>query len=276
MRPCMAPSTPQLLEQARARAQAALAALGDPGVELEPFAQALAERAAAQEDPPAALERLFAEDLALAHACGRGSRAAMERFEREYGGEVDRAFRRMGAGTLQPSDVRQQVFEKLFVGGRPKILDYSGQGPLRVWLRVAALRLLTNLVTRAPRESPLEDELLAAEPLATADPELEHMRRLYRAEFKQAFAAAVAALDVDDRVLLHQRFASRLSMEELAAAHDVHVNTVGRWLQRARAALEGAVRDDLRRRLRVSDGQLQSILRLVQSQLDVTLGRLLE
>jgi len=272
----MVAPNPDLLEPARARARSALAALGDIGVEPEPFAQSLAERAASQEDPPSALERLFAEDLGLAFACGRGSRPAMERFERAYGGEIDRAFRRMNAGALQLSDVRQQVLEKLFVGERPKILDYSGQGPLRVWLRVAALRLLTNLVTRGPRETPLEDELLAAEPLATADPELEHMRRLYRAEFKQAFAAAVSALDVDDRVLLHQRFASRLSMEELAAAHDVHVNTVSRWLQRARAGLERGVRDDLQRRLRVSDDQLQSILRLVQSQLDVTLGRLLE
>src|SRR6185295_2039079 len=147
--PMVAPN-PDLLEPARARARSALAALGDIGVEPEPFAQSLAERAASQEDPPAALERLFSEDLALAFACGRGSRPAMERFERAYGGEIDRAFRRMNAGALQLSDVRQQVLEKLFVGERPKILDYSGQGPLRVWLRVAALRLLTNLVTRGP------------------------------------------------------------------------------------------------------------------------------
>src|SRR6185369_14189560 len=112
----MAAPTPHLLEQARTRAHSALGALGDLGVEPEPFAQALAERAAAQEDPPGALERLFAEDLALAFACGRGSRPAMEHFEREYGGEVDRAFRRMSAGTLQLQDVRQQVLEKLFVG----------------------------------------------------------------------------------------------------------------------------------------------------------------
>ena len=271
----MAAAPEALLQLARARAHQSREALGDLGVELEPFAEALAQRALSDPDPAAALDRLFADDLYLAFACGRGSRSAVQRFERDYGDEIDRAFRRMNAGTLQLSDVRQQVLEKLLVGERPKILDYSGQGPLRVWLRVAALRLLTNLVTRAPRETPLEDELLAAAPLATADPELEHMRQLYRAEFKQAFAAAVAALDVDDRVLLHQRFASRLSMEELAAAHDVHVNTVSRWLQRARATLETAIREDLRRRLRVSDDQLQSILRLVQSQLDVTLGKLL-
>src|SRR5262245_34777664 len=112
MRPSMAAPTPELLEQARARARSALAALGDLGVDLEPFSQALAERAAADEDPPATLGRLFAEDLALAFACGRGSRAAMERFEREYGSEVDRAFRKMNARTLQLSDVRQQVMEK--------------------------------------------------------------------------------------------------------------------------------------------------------------------
>jgi RNA polymerase sigma-70 factor (ECF subfamily) len=272
----MEAASPPLRAAALARARKARDAVGDLGADAESFAPALLERALGQEDPPAALERLFAEDLYLAFACGRGARAAVERFERDYGGEVDLAFRRMNAGSLQVSDVRQQVLEKLFTGDRPKILDYSGQGPLRVWLRVAALRLLTNLVTRAPRETPLEDELLAAAPLHTGDPELEHMQRLYREEFKQAFAAAVGKLGTDDRVLLHQRFAGRLSLEELAASHDVHVNTVSRWLQRARSALETGIRADLQERLRVSEDQLKSILRLVQSQLDVTLGRLLE
>ncbi|HVE86484.1 MAG TPA: sigma-70 family RNA polymerase sigma factor [Myxococcales bacterium] len=270
-----ATASPDLRARALARARQAQASVGPLGASAEAFAESLLGRVAAEDDPAAALDRLFADDLYLAFACGRGSSQAMERFERDLGGEVERAFRRMSAGTLQLSDVRQQVLEKLFTGDRPKILDYSGAGPLRVWLRVASLRLLTNLVTRAPRETPLEDELLAAEPMATSDPELEHLRTLYRQEFKQAFAAAVASMGVDDRVLLHQRFAGRLSLEELAAAHEVHVNTVSRWLQRARAALEAGVRSDLRRRLRISDDQLQSILRLVQSQLDVTLGRLL-
>ena len=45
------------------------------------------------------------------------------------------------------------------------------------------------------------------------------------------------------------------------------------WRQDSRGQVDGI---GTAPRLRVSDGQLQSILRLVQSQLDVTLGRLLE
>jgi RNA polymerase sigma-70 factor (ECF subfamily) len=259
----------ELMERARARAQAALAALGDLGVQVEPLAQALAQRALAQQDPQPALDRLFAEDLALALACGQGSRAAMERFEREYGGEVDRAFRRMSRDA-PTRRVRQRVLGPSWANARDP--DYSGQaaGSGSGWRRCGCSR------TWSPRPARDAAGGRCWRPApATADPGWSTCGGCTAPNLSR-LAAAVAALDVDDRVLLHQRFASPASMEELAAAHDVHVNTISRWLQRARAALESSLRDDLQRRLRVSEDQLQSILRLVQSQLDVTLGRLLE
>jgi RNA polymerase sigma-70 factor (ECF subfamily) len=231
----------------------------------------LAERVPAGAPLMEALARVQAEDLLLALACARGQREALAAFDAEYAGEVDRAVRKVGELPVGASDVAQMLRERLFVateGRAPRIVDYSGQGPLRVWLRVALLRLVQNLATRASREAPVEPEALADVAVPGGDPELEHMRRLYR----EAFRAAFSGLEEEDRLLLRQRFGRRASQEELAAAYGVHVNTVARWLARAREALERGVRESLKARLRIGDVQFASILRLVRSQLDVTLG----
>jgi RNA polymerase sigma-70 factor (ECF subfamily) len=131
-------------------------------------------------------------------------------------------------------------------------------------------------VTRGPKETSLDPEALADTEAAIDDPELEHMRGLYRGEFKQAFADALAAMSYSDRLLLHRRFEGRRSLDELAAAYDVHVNTIARWLGRARNTLELGVKQALAGRLKLNEEQLMSVLRLIRSQLDVTLGRLLE
>ena len=65
---------------------------------------------------------------------------------------------------------------------------------------------------------------------------------------------------------------AKRSQEDLAEAYAVHVNTIARWLARARTSLEDGVRAALRSRLKVGEGQFTSILRLVRSQLDVSLG----
>jgi RNA polymerase sigma-70 factor, ECF subfamily len=258
----------------------AAAASSWPGLSVpaERFAEYVRARLPAGGDGGATVEGMQLGDLYLACACVLGVSGALQRFEQAHFVEVDRAYGRIGSPPVQLSDAQQMLREKLFVskdGKPPKISEYSGQGPLRVWVRVAAMRMLQNLVVRGPKEKPLEGELLAEVPAAANDPELEHMRQLYRSEFKQAFGQAVAALGLNDRILLHQRFVGQLSLEELAAAYDVHVNTVGRWLSRARQTLEAGIRGALSARLQVSETQFRSILRLVQSQLDVTLGQLL-
>jgi hypothetical protein len=66
------------------------------------------------------------------------------------------------------------------------------------------------------------------------------------------------------------------SGRSLAAAYDVHTNTIARWLGRARQTLEAKVKQGLAGRLALNEEQLASVLRLIRSQLDVTLGRLLD
>jgi RNA polymerase sigma-70 factor (ECF subfamily) len=222
---------------------------------------------------------LRTEDLYLAGACATGVRAALDVFERELAAEVTRAVKRSGSAATRADDVAQALREKLFVAkdGEPaKIAEYSGQGPLRVWLRVVSTRLVQNLSMRGPKETPLDGALLADIPASTGDPMLDALRETYRAEFRAAFSAAVASLDVRDRVLLRQRFSSKQTQEELAAEYGVHVNTVARWLGKARQTVEERTREELGRRLRLGEGEFTSVLRLVASQLDLTLGKSIE
>jgi RNA polymerase sigma-70 factor (ECF subfamily) len=224
-----------------------------------------------------ALAAVHASDLFLAGACAVAAPGALETFERDYGGEVGRAVRRSGSAATVPDDVAQALREKLFAarpGERPKIAEYSGQGPLRVWVRVVVTRMVQNLSMRAPKESPLDGAAIADMPATTGDPVLDGMRERYREPFRAAFVAAVASLDMRDRVLLHQRFASHKTQEELAQEYGVHVNTVARWLARARQAVEERTRAELRRLVHVGEGEFTSILRLVGSQLDLTLGEI--
>ena len=143
-----------------------------------------------------------------------------------------------------------------------------------MWVRVAVTRLLHNLAARGPKEAPLPDALAGDLHDAAADPELAQIKQTYREEFTAAFRAAVDSLDVADRVLLHQSITQRRTQAALAEAYDVHINTIARWIRRARTALEAAVREQLASRLKVTDTQFRSLLALVRSRLDLSLGAL--
>jgi RNA polymerase sigma-70 factor (ECF subfamily) len=213
----------------------------------------------------------FLPELLLAQACATRVPGALEAFEREYFGELTRAVAKSAPLDGQASDAAQLLRERLFVGTPPRVADYAGTGPLRLWVRVAALRMVQNLATRGPREQAASLDSLAELPAPGADPELDHLRRTYGAQFRDAFKAASAALSPEDRLLLEQRFVSRMSQEALARSYDVHVNTMARWLARARDALEAGVRETLTARHGISEAELTSVLRLVRSQLDVSL-----
>jgi RNA polymerase sigma-70 factor (ECF subfamily) len=227
-------------------------------------AQALAARPAAAAD--------FLPEVLLAQACASGVRGAIEAFEREYFGELERAVLRSTAVRDQHADAAQLLRERLFVGAPPRIAEYAGTGPLRLWVRVAALRMVQNLAAKAPREQAETLDSLAELPAAGADPELDHLRRHYGEQFRAAFKAAATALPPEDRLLLEQRFMKRMSQEALAKSYDVHVNTVARWIARARDGLEAGVREALVGRGGIPEAEVTSVLRLVRSQLDVSLG----
>jgi RNA polymerase sigma-70 factor (ECF subfamily) len=87
--------------------------------------------------------------------------------------------------------------------------------------------------------------------------------------------ATLAGLPDRERWLLHKHAIYRSGIDELAHLLRMHRAPAARWVEAARQAVVEGVRGELVRRLQLTRGELDSILRLISSQLDVSLPRLL-
>jgi RNA polymerase sigma-70 factor, ECF subfamily len=227
-----------------------------------------------------ALARLHASDLYLAAGCGLALTEAIAAFEARCFGDVRAIVAQRRAPGLVAEDVLQVLREQLFVtplGGRPKIMEYSGTGSLRSWLRVVATRLTLNAAQRRPKDSPALDEDGALLELVDAAEGVDdaYMRALYSEELRSVFPAAFGRLSVRERLLLRQRHLDNLTLDELSALHAIHRATVKRQLAQARETVAAALRELLRDRLGMSDEELESLLRSIQSRFHLTLRRFL-
>jgi RNA polymerase sigma-70 factor (ECF subfamily) len=269
------PSDPAALESALANAVAAAAAAW-PEVKLaaEEFVPYLAIRLPAGDDPVESLAALQVADLYLACACSRGDPGALAAFDARCLSVVDLALARMSAPRAVVDEVKQMVRRLLLVaeGRPPRIVDYAGRGDLRGFVRVTAVREALHLLRRGRPELALDT---AADALgvraASDDPELAYLKDLYRAEFKIAFREAMGALSDRQRNLIAQHFLDGLTLEQMAALYRVHRATVVRWLAAAREALLRGTHRAMTARLKVRPAELDSILRLIDSQLDVSI-----
>jgi len=223
------------------------------------------------------LERCHPGALALAQAASRGDAAAIELLERTHRGVLDAICWRYASPGHSAADLRQILREKLYVappGGRPKLAEYAGRGELASWLRITAVRVFLDLDKRKDRarESTTSDgELAMPDP---GDLSLEVIKAEYRAAVAEAMRDAAARLDLAERHLLHQHFVAGLSIDELGVALGIHRATAARRVARAREALVDDTRALLAARLRLSSEELDEVIGMVLSRLDVSIPRL--
>jgi len=218
-------------------------------------------------------EGLRVSDLFLAYACSQRDPAAIAVFEANYFGEVEAARRRFDALPVTGDDVIQRVRQKLFLDDPPALAGYAGRGDLRGWLRAAVLHMLINIATREARERPTEGGFFDAVVDVGADAEAAYLKQACRAEFEEAFSAALSRLDARDKMLLRYAFADGLNVDQIGAVFRVHRATAARWVQKARDRLVGETRADLMTRLRVDEDEAGSILRAALSRMGTTLLR---
>jgi RNA polymerase sigma-70 factor (ECF subfamily) len=171
--------------------------------------------------------------------------------------------------------VVQLAYAKLFVGDRrpPAIASYAGRGSLAGWLRMIAVRIALDQ-RRADNPEVLDDEILAW-PDSRDDPELATIRQRYGDAFKAAFVRAMESLTPRERNVLRQQVVFRMTLDQIAKLHRVHRSAVARWLADARQRLLSVTRDALGDRIGANRAQVESILTLLHSQLDVSIERLL-
>jgi RNA polymerase sigma-70 factor, ECF subfamily len=225
----------------------------------------------------AALER--AADLYLACACLTGAAGAIAAFEREHRGDIDAALVRLALPPDLRDEVRQRLREKLFVadGERPRIARYHARGSLRAWVRAVAVRIAIDLL-REQRSDEVPTEAAVLESLAHTDdvgPELTAMCDRYRGQVTDAFTAALAALSPRQRNILRQYFVHGLTIDHLGAMYQVHRVTAFRWLTAAKTDLLAAARRELERTLGTATLDGDDLLRMLRSQIDISLDRLL-
>jgi RNA polymerase sigma-70 factor, ECF subfamily len=221
------------------------------------------------------LTALHLGDLYLAFACAKGDRAALKAFELVLRPLVNDAVGR--ALQKEPAfveDVLQALHERLLVTdakGHARILDFSGTGSLAGWLRQAAVRTALNMQKSSRRDAPLDEAVQEGLVGASDDPELEVLKRRCRKELKSAIQGALKALEPGERELLRLNLLESESIDKLAERLNVSRATAARRLIAVRARLLELTRAQLRERLDWTDRQLNSVVGLVRSQLDLSL-----
>ena len=250
-------------------------------VELRPLAEHLG-RCAAMAEPGAdlleVLLRLHTGDLYLAYAAGTGAAHAQEAFARHCHVAIGQAVRTIDDRPAFADEIRQILNERLLLpSGQepPRLLQYVGRATLTTWVSVAAKReALGQNRKEAVRlrhaqqagEWPLEIEL---------DPELEYLKRQYRGAFQQAVSTALGRLTARERTVIRLQAVSGLTLARIATMLSVDESTVSRWAQRARQTVREETEKELGGALGIRVQELPSLARLVTSQLEVSVARLL-
>lgn len=229
-----------------------------------------------ESDADAALASVHGADLWLACACAEGDGAAIAAFDALFADDLVRAHARARTTKIALDDFVQAVRVKLMSSEQPKIRDYIGLGPLRAWVRTVATRTLLDMARPSYlNERPTDDGKFLDVPAPADAPDLAYAKRLYGAAMHTAIQDAAAALSPEERNVLREHYARGLTVDQIAQLHGYHRATAARRVQRARDALLDGIRALLAERLGLSGAELESVLRLVQSEIDVTLERVL-
>jgi RNA polymerase sigma-70 factor (ECF subfamily) len=243
-----------------------------PGIDV-PFAVFAARVTAASPRDGGGAGSINARELYLACACATGDLAALREFEQRYLGGVREAIARIDRSPDFIAEVQQVLRERLLVGPAAKLAEYRGSGSLAGWVRTAAVRTALNL-RRAYKGQVDGDERLA-QLEQRLSPEVALMTEQHRRDINGSIQRAVAQLDRDDRLLLRYYYVDGLTLAKIATLQQIGLSTVYRRLEAATQAVLARVRTDLADRLRLSTESLDSLLRGIHDEIDLSLSQLL-
>ncbi len=260
-----------LTGSSRAREAWLSAADAWPGVRVSPeiFCKRHDELSATSGGEPLALE---AADLYLAVACLSGNSVAQARLQ----ATVVSVMGRLGHFRLSPADrddLVQSMMGRLLtsISGIPRLQNYSGRGSLEGWVHVLMTRAVLDRLRTSRQAMPNDSDVLLG--LADQhDGELEVLKEQHRETFSKAFRGAIARLTVRQRNLLRQHYLDDLSLEDMGKLYRVHRATSARWLKEAREDVLVHVRDELVRLGALRENEIDSVMNLVRSRLDLSAG----
>jgi RNA polymerase sigma-70 factor (ECF subfamily) len=227
---------------------------------------------------PVSAERLttsLACDLFLAFACFANVPAAVQLFHKLYDPIVVAAARRFDPSGALADELRQWLAETLFVKGRQatgRIAEYRGRGPLSAWVRTCAKRAALRLAKVNNPEVLMTRDALADEITDVCDQELTLLKDHYGELFRSELVLALGELPPKDRMLLQLHLVAGLSTTRIAKMYHLNQSSVSRQLQRTAAATFALIKQRIHRRLGVDTAELESLLDLARSHIELTLS----
>ena len=217
-------------------------------------------------------------DVYLTIAGGAGEPAATRAIMAIVEREVQLGAARTRATPDQATEVRGELHRVLFTSDphRPAAMrEFAGRGDLRGYVRVMATRELVRTVQRGRREEPREEEALFALIAPGSDPELSILRARFHGSVDAAMRTALVKLSDRSRALLRYQVVDGWNVDRVGALYGVHRATAARWVAAAREELGTLIRAEVAKQLAIDVDEVDSIVRLVQSRLDVSLERLI-
>ena len=238
------------------------------------YAACLRETIAARADEPA--DRVLATmpiDLVLAAACGTGDAAAIALARAELAPDLRHALARTGA---RRRDDRR---------GRAARVDHAVRRRWRADPPVQRPRPAAQLGSQHRRA---HDPAHAREIRPDRRPTTSYrssrrrcairssrsMRARYAPQVRSSFAQAMAALTPRQRNVLRQYHIDGSTIDQLAVLYKINRATAARWVAGARLALVTATRDRLIAELVLEPHEVDSVIRLVRSQLSLSVREL--
>lgn len=269
-----APATSAMLVE---RFEAARAAW--PAIELSrvEFARDLARRLG-KDASPEALATCRTADVYVAIAAVAGDAVATKQVIELLARELQFAARETRATEDQCNEVRGELHRLLFTT-EPKrtaaAASYAGRSALATFLKVMATRELVRAVQRGRRETPHDDDQLFSLITPGSDPELAIFRARYHDGVEKAIRTALGKLVGRSRAVLRYQLVDGWSIDRIGQVYGVHRATAARWLEDAREELGALIRTEVGAQLGITVTEIDSIIRLVQTRLDLSLSGLL-
>jgi len=239
----------------------------------EPFCRWLGKKCEDARSFSSWLGGLHLSDLFLAFAVGQSDPEAVRELREKW---VLPAARRIASPSHRADELAAVVLAHLVVSvadHEARILSYSGRGPLTAWVHMVSRRKSIEMA-RGVSVKTTEAEDYLKRSTAVLDPELDLLKFRYAKRFNEALELALRELPASDANLLYLTGVKRVSLGAVAKMEGVSVRTI----QRRIGAVRTHVFEDTKRArefLQASDAEMSSLLALVQSQLDVTLHRVL-
>lgn len=219
-----------------------------------------------------------ARDLFLASACEEGNGPALAHFESMLMPSARVAMARVTSHDDLLEEATQELRKRLFCAPSPRIISYSGRGPLWKWLRVTAMRTVHDLRrSRGNANEAVTDDVVDVFARAEIDPEFSVFRQRYAALIREAMERAIETLSTEEKTLLRLRYAENQGIDSLSVFFQAHRATMARRLQNLREKLVDQVQSNLAVRLpRITRSEARSLWRVVRSQVHLSFSALLQ